>query len=220
MLERENNPKVALVSVGIILFFVIILAVPYSREIFRVISGEHPFLLGFIKFALLATVGEIISLKFSQGVWKCPSKIIERAFIWGILGVIITFALKVFASGIGSVVQNGLLPGEGNLFLTALYTSIAMNVLFGPTMMGIHRITDKNIDMKVEGVQDITIYKVVQNVNWGSFVSFVVLKTIPLFWIPAHTITFMLPSEYQTIMAAFLSVALGIILGFSAKIKS
>ena len=42
--------------------------------------------------------------------------------------------------------------------------------------------------------------------------SFTLLKTIPLFWIPAHTVTFMLPAEYQVIMAAALSIALGIML--------
>ena len=43
------------------------------------------------------------------------------------------------------------------------------------------------------------------------------VKTIPFFWVPAHTITFMLPPEYQIVMAAYLSVALGIILGIMPK---
>ena len=51
------------------------------------------------------------------------------------------------------------------------------------------------------------------------FVSFVLMKTIPIFWIPAHTITFLLPSEYRVLSAAFLSIALGAILAFAKKKK-
>jgi hypothetical protein len=43
------------------------------------------------------------------------------------------------------------------------------------------------------------------------------MKTIPLFWIPAHTITFSLPPEYRVLMASFLSIALGGILAFAKR---
>ncbi|HWJ02684.1 MAG TPA: hypothetical protein VNU93_03325, partial [Verrucomicrobiae bacterium] len=58
---------------------------------------------------------------------------------------------------------------------------------------------------------------VVNHIDWHGFISFVVLKTIPFFWIPAHTITFMLPTEYRVLTAAFLSIALGGILAFAKK---
>ncbi|MBK5251987.1 MAG: hypothetical protein JJE29_05070 [Peptostreptococcaceae bacterium] len=50
------------------------------------------------------------------------------------------------------------------------------------------------------------------------FVSFVLAKTIPFFWIPAHTLTFLLPGQYRVLAAAMLSIALGLILTL-AKIK-
>ena len=50
---------------------------------------------------------------------------------------------------------------------------------------------------------------------WG----FVYKKTIPLFWIPAHTITFLLPAEYRILVAALLGIVLGVILGI-ASLKS
>ena len=50
---------------------------------------------------------------------------------------------------------------------------------------------------------------------WG----FTILKTVPIFWIPAHTVTFLLPSEYQVITAAALSVALGVILSLGNRNK-
>ena len=42
-------------------------------------------------------------------------------------------------------------------------------------------------------------------------------KTIPCFWIPAHTITFLLPENYRILSAGFLSIALGLILTLAKK---
>jgi hypothetical protein len=58
---------------------------------------------------------------------------------------------------------------------------------------------------------------IVARIDWKNFVGFVLFRTIPLFWIPAHTITFLLPPEYRVLAAAFLSIALGAILAFAKK---
>ncbi|MDE7102493.1 MAG: hypothetical protein K2O37_06815, partial [Bacteroidales bacterium] len=58
--------------------------------------------------------------------------------------------------------------------------------------------------------------EIMQGIDWKRQWSFVFKKTIPFFWIPAHTVTFMLPGEYQVLFAAFLGVVLGIILAFAA----
>ena len=41
--------------------------------------------------------------------------------------------------------------------------------------------------------------------------------TLIWFWIPAHTITFSLPKDFQIGLAAVWSVVLGIIMGMSMK---
>ena len=92
-----------------------------------------------------------------------------------------------------------------------------MNLSFGPAMMTFHRFTDTYLDMKYEGEKNITIGEIANRIDWKGFYSFVILKTIPFFWIPAHTIVFLLPAEYRVIAAAFLSVALGGILAFAKK---
>ncbi|HRZ79119.1 MAG TPA: Mpv17/PMP22 family protein, partial [bacterium] len=42
------------------------------------------------------------------------------------------------------------------------------------------------------------------------------LKTIPLFWIPAHTITFLLPENHRVLFAAILGVVLGVFLAIAS----
>ena len=67
---------------------------------------------------------------------------------------------------------------------------------------------------------EINLDKALSYIDWKTFANFVVLKTIPFFWIPAHTVTFLLPSSYRVLVAALLSVALGVILSLKKKAKS
>lgn len=214
MNTKENvkrNISIILYILLSICSFALILIIPSSREIFKTLSGEHPFIMGFVKFALLATAGELIAVRIAKKRWALPAKIVCRFIIWGFIGVWITFMMKVFSGAVSSITASGLVYGKDSAFLKALYTSVIMNTSFGPTFMAAHKCTDMYLELKSTG-KPCKIGDVIKNVDWTKFVTFTIFKTVPLFWIPAHTVTFMLPSEYQVIMAASLSVALGIIL--------
>jgi hypothetical protein len=60
---------------------------------------------------------------------------------------------------------------------------------------------------------------ILKQIDWNVQWNFVFKKTIPIFWIPAHTITFLLPPDYQVLFAAVLSIILGLILAV-ASLKS
>jgi hypothetical protein len=193
--------------------------IPASRNIFEILSGNHPYFMGFVKFALLATVGELISIKMATGNFAKPVYLFARIVIWGIIGVWITYMMKIFFIGSGAMMSSGLLPG-GKLatssivykLIRAFATAATMNLTFGPTFMAVHKCSDTYLALKAEKGKGVNLSEVVDNVDWKRFVSFTIFKTVPFFWIPAHTLTFMLPSEYQVMLAALLSVALGIIL--------
>ncbi|MDE6112603.1 MAG: hypothetical protein K2G46_04230, partial [Bacteroidales bacterium] len=61
--------------------------------------------------------------------------------------------------------------------------------------------------------------RILANLNWDVQWNFVFKKTIPLFWIPAHTVTFLLPPQWQVLFAALLGVVLGILLAIAANKK-
>ena len=200
--------------------FVAILVVPVTREIFVKFSTEHAYLGGFIKFFILATMGELLAIRIVTSNWNIPKGLPYRAFVWGFLGMVIVLIFNVFAAGIAGALANGFLPGGNSKFAFAFFVSFTMNLSFAPTMMAFHRITDTFIDLKYENIKlKVTLRDVVKRIDWDSFVSFVLVKTIPIFWIPAHTITFLLPPEYRVLSAAFLSIALGAILAFAKKKK-
>ena len=200
--------------------FVAILVVPVTRETFMKLTTEHAYLGGFAKFFILATMGELLAIRIVTGDWNIPKGLPYRAFVWGLLGMAIVLIFNIFAAGIAGALASGFLPGGNSKFAFAFFVSFTMNLSFAPTMMAFHRITDTFIDLKYENKGGkVTLSDVVKKIDWDSFVSFVLVKTIPFFWIPAHTITFLLPPEYRVLLAAFLSIALGAILAFAKKKK-
>ena len=100
----------------------------------------------------------------------------------------------------------------------ALCISVLMNTLFAPVFMTFHKITDIHIaetggTLKGFFSSPLGIQKALsEKINWDIQYGFVFAKTIPLFWYPAHTITFLLPPTLQVLFAAFLVVVLGVLL--------
>ncbi len=218
--------------------FVLALFVPFFLSpgllgLYERFNSEHGLIMSFVKFAILATMGESIGLRIKTGV--CNSKgfgIVPRAIVWGFLGITIKLAFTVFTTGTiqflafmgfpdPSVVYSGDLSA-GKVFI-ALCISIFMNTIFAPVMMTFHKITDTHIlntGGTVRGLfSRMDISEILKNLNWDVQWNFVFKKTIPFFWYPAHTITFLLPGEYQVLFAALLGIALGLILAV-ASLKS
>lgn len=202
---------------GITLFFVL----PQTNIVFTSLTAAHPFLMGFLKFAILATMGELLAIRLASGTWKRPSGLLAKIFVWGIIGIAITFMFSFFSSGVVAMMDKGFLPSaSGPLqgILKAFYTSLIMNLTFGPVFMAAHRISDTYIDMRAAR-QKPRGADVIAAINWPDYIGFIVTKTIPLWWIPIHTLTFLLPGEYRVLAAAYLSIILGVILVYARRRK-
>lgn len=206
---------------GLVLAAVVaFISVPTTHEVFMNFTAAHPYISGFIKFAILATMGELLAVRITTKGWdRLPKGIVYRALIWGLLGVLIVLVFEIYGSGVKGAQSKGLLL-EGGGMIFALQVSVLLNTTFAPVLMGTHKMTDTYIDLKYQNPKEkITIGRIVRTIDWESFFSFVIFKTLPFFWIPAHTITFMLPPEYKVLFAASLSLALGLILAV-AKVKA
>jgi len=196
---------------------------PVTHQIFTSTTKSHPYIMGFIKVSILATMGELLALRIVTNEWRKTSGMIYRAIVWGFIGMTFVIVFDIFYGGVTGSMTKHLLPGTpDSKLLAAFLTSAFMNLTFAPTFMAFHRVTDTFIDMgdgKLSKIFKVKLINVVGKIDWKGFISFVVCKTIPFFWIPAHTITFLLPPEYRVLMAAFLSIALGGILAFAKKSK-
>lgn len=204
---KKNDTVISLLVLlvtGLLIFLV-------SRSFFLSFAHDYALLGGFIKFFLLASIGDFVGLRIKEKQWKIPKKMFFKAIVWGIIGVFIVMMFTIFPTGVIALQEKGILPFSGSVFFHAFFTSILMNIIFAPTMMFFHRISDSVLN----GAGSIS--GAVKEINWDHFVHTVLFKMIPLFWIPAHTITFLIPQEYQVILAAVLGIFLGLLLSIFKK---
>ena len=191
---------------------------------------NHPMFVSFLKFAILATLGELLGLRIQTGKYlKRGFGIIPRAVVWGFLGVFIYIAFVIFSSGtvifsgkvLGIENAGGVLQGAltGQKILIAFLISTFLNTMFAPVFMTIHKITDTHIinnNGKIKSIiTPVKVNEIITNLNWKVQWNFIFKKTIPLFWIPAHTINFCFPEQYRILNAAILGIVLGVILAFA-----
>jgi hypothetical protein len=162
----------------------------------------YPVISAVIQFAILGTFGEVISrwIPARRIFSPFPMRLLLwKALIWSVLAVCIKYAFVGFNGFIDALIINGYLPSADSLF-RAFAISAAMNLQFGPFLVLFHRLLDN-------------LYP--RQSNWSKIDKG--LMSLLWFWIPAHTITFILPKEYQIGLAAVWSVALGIILGYFSR---
>ena len=207
------------------------LVLPGFMDGFIDLTRKNPYWMSFAKFAVLATFGECIGLRIAAGVYNKPGfGIIPRAIVWGLLGMGIKLAFTLFSSGAPNllvelgipIAPDALKSGAfGSKLLAAFTVSVCMNSIFAPLFMTIHRITDAHItvnDGTLRGFfTPIDVIRHLREINWASLWGFVFKKTLPFFWIPAHTITFLLPPHFQVLFAALLGIVLGLILAVANR---
>ena len=200
-------------------------------------TESHPFIMAFFKFAILATFGEMLALRIRKGrYYEKGFGVVPRMMVWGFLGVCIAMAMTIFKTGTPRFMEivGGCEPGAlaavfasggfswGKLGV-AFCVSVLMNTIFAPVMMTFHKCTDIHIMSgggTVRGLlRPMKMGECLKSINWDVQWGLVFKKTIPLFWYPAHTITFILPPNMQVLFAALLGVALGLILALAGNKK-
>ena len=166
------------------------------------IVKSYPITSAMIQFAILGTTGDWIAkvIQNKKIFWPFSTKETIWKFIeWAILAILIKIASVGFKGFVDSVVATNLLPdifAQKRHFLNAFTVSLTMNVQFGLLLVILHRFLD---------------YLPFGKTNWQGIQKG--FYSLLWFWIPAHTVTFMLPTEYQIGLAALWSVMLGLLLG-------
>lgn len=159
----------------------------------------YPIISAMIQFAILGTLGDMVSYWIINKKFVLPYKLIIVFFKmleWAFLAVLIKYAFIGFNGFVDSLIAHNYLPNLSGLG-KSFAISTSMNLQFGPFLVLVHRLLDNLIAKQNNW----------KNINKGFY-------SLLWFWIPAHTITFILPKEFQIGLAALWSLALGIILGF------
>ena len=159
----------------------------------------YPIYSAMIQFAILGTLGDVFSKWMQKGEIYVPYKftiIVLKMLEWALIAVTIKYAFVGYQGFVNSLISHGFLPELG-LFGRAFTVSVTMNLQYGLFLVIFHRFLDNLIAKQNNW----------KNIDKGMF-------SLIWFWIPAHTITFMLDKPYQIGLAAIWSVVLGFILGY------
>ena len=201
-------------------------------EWYSTFNASHGMVMSFLKFGILSTLGEMLGCRISTGKYVTPTfGVLPRMVVWGFLGMDINMAMIVFSKGTPMFMQYMGMTNAVEAFTAdgfsmdklwvALAVSVAMNTIFAPVFMTFHKVTDAHIaahggSLKAL-VTPIPMAERLGTLNWQAQWGFVFRKTIPFFWYPAHTITFLLPAEQRVLFAALLGIVLGVLLAVSVK---
>lgn len=201
-------------------------------EWYSTFNATHGMVMSFLKFGILSTLGEMLGCRISTGKYVTPTfGVLPRMVVWGFLGMGINMAMIIFSKGTPMFMQYMGMTDAVEAFTTdgfsmdklwvALAVSVAMNTIFAPVFMTFHKVTDAHIaahngSLKAL-VTPIPMAERLATLNWQAQWGFVFRKTIPFFWYPAHTITFLLPAEQRVLFAALLGIVLGVLLAVSVK---
>ncbi|NWJ50533.1 MAG: Mpv17/PMP22 family protein [Bacteroidetes bacterium] len=226
---KKNDSTLLLLFVLLVLPFFINTSL---LLLYNDMNKEHGLIMSFIKFAVLATFGEVLGYRIKTGGYDLADfGILPRALVWGLIGLSVKTAFTIFSTGVPAFLAYcgltdsvaAMAPGSAITVLkifTAFCISFVLNILFAPLMMTFHKITDAHIESYhgsiISVFKKIEFKKILFTINWDVHYGFVLMKSIPFFWIPAHTITFLLPPQHQVLFAAFLGVMLGVILSVAA----
>jgi len=220
---KRTDVIVLIIITGLILAA---MSTPDFLQTFRAYTTEHGYILSFFKFAILATFGECVALRIVDGrYWRPGFGLLSKAVMWGFLGLFIKAFFTVFAASSPAVLASmGLsFSADGNFFerlLIAFTTSVMLNTVFGPVLMVAHKVYDDHIIRHGGHLKSLIIpvdvRERLKGIDWNIMWGLVLKKTIPYFWIPAHTLTFMLPPNMRIVFAAILGGVLGVILAFAS----
>ena len=176
------------------------------RWFFFDFTPAHPYWASLIKFLVLGTLGEWLGgvIRTRGDCKPFPlSKLPVKMAIWALLGLLIRWVFTSFALLVAAQSAQGLLPqacGRSGTFAFAFAVSLQLNLLFSPLLMYLHRALDNLAAWRWD---------------WAGLET--AIFSIAWFWLPAHTVTFLLPEDFRVAFAALLGVALGAILGFASR---
>lgn len=161
--------------------------------------SQNPILAAIVQFAILGTTGDLAARWIVNKKIFLPYSVTElllKFVEWSFLGVLIKYAFIGYQGFVDGLISHSLLPPLG-AFPRAFFVSLTMNLQFGILLVLLHRLLD-NLIHKIK--------------NWSHLEKS--LFSLVWFWIPAHTVTFLLPPDFRIGLAAVWSVVLGLILGY------
>ena len=200
-IRRMKKADIVFACAVVAVFLPFVLSEPVY-EAYKSFNAAHGMIVSFIKFAVLSGARITTGRYYYKGFG-----LISKMLVWGILGMGINMAMIIFSSGTPAFLEYMGLTGATEFLagpmcwqkvLVAFCVSVAMNSIFAPVFMTLHKICDIHIaDYNGSALALIRPWKMGElfcRVNWKAQWGFVFKKTIPLGspsacswpWLPAR----------------------------------
>ena len=211
MTSQNTAPRTGFKPVdilGLLYFIAVSLGLYFYSGQIGSLTHSHPAPMYFAKFFLLASFGECLKTRLSSGSW-IPHRLWLRAPVWGLFGVWIGAGFVLADDGVTGLVAKGLWMDGLRPFSISLWSNFLSGYAF--FMMFTHYWVDHLIEGEM--IWPWELMGRPATTGWAK----VVFISLAAFWLWAHTITFNLPPSFRVVFAAYLSVALGLILAFAGR---
>ena len=73
--------KKDLIKTGLVIIVTVVVIFVVTRDFFLDFASSQPLISSFIKFFLLASIGDFIGSRFRNKTWIIPSKIVNKAIL-------------------------------------------------------------------------------------------------------------------------------------------
>lgn len=134
---------------------------------------------------------------------------LARMAVWGLIGAWISLAFPYAAGGVDALAVAGLWPTDFRAFSISLWANLFSG--YAIVMMLTQRWLSRVVDLGLQAP-----WHMFSDPDFPGWMK-VVLLSLVIFWLPAHTVTFLLPDAWRVLFAAFLGLALGVILGLRPR---
>lgn len=207
----EMKPSRATDGAMLVLLLALTAALIVKADLVGLANRSYPLASAFAQFAVLSTYGEALSARMASGSWHV-SRLPAKMALWGLIGIWISLAFPFTASGVDGLVAAGLWPEAFRAFSISLWANLLSG--YALCMMLTQRWLNQVIECGFQPPWQ--LFSQPGLADWAK----VVMLSLVLFWLPAHTVTFMLPDAWRVLFAAFLGLALGVILGLRPRTKA
>ena len=105
---------------------------------YKSFNAAHGMVMSFLKFAILSSLGEVLGLRISAGVYNRKGfGIIPRMVVWGILGMGINAAMIIFSKGVPQFMEYMGMANAAhcNIMKPAVFSCFLMNIFKIPFLL-------------------------------------------------------------------------------------
>ena len=192
------------------------LALPEPRGAFEAWSVGKPLLAGFLQLGLLGTMGDLLAGKLATGRWRLAGiRLHQRVLVWGVYGAVFSLIFPLFSAGVDGLLAAGLLPGAESALAVALWKSLFLNTIYAFPAMTAQTVAMRMVE-RGRLFRRWPLVEVFTSLDWHTMFR-VVGGSCLWFWLPANTVSFLLPPAFRVPSAALLGLVLGVILGFAGR---